>query len=152
MVTAVLCFIVKGNKVLLGMKKRSFGAGLWNGPGGKVEEGEELIDTACREMQEEVGINPVDPKHHGVLHFSFEDETPDWQVHVFRAEDFDGEPAESAEMRPAWFAFEEIPYEKMWADDFHWLPFLLEGKQFEGRFNFRSSGGNTMTSYEVKEF
>ena len=149
MVTAVLCFIVKEGRVLLAMKKRGFGEGWWNGAGGKSEEGEELIDAVYRETREEIGIAPKDPKHHGVLHFFFEDGTPDWQVHVFRAEDFEGEPAESEEMKPAWFAFEEIPYEKMWAGDSHWLPLLLEGKRFEGKFSFRDN--NTMISHEVSE-
>jgi len=149
MVTAVLCFIIKDGKILLAMKKRGFGEGWWNGAGGKPEEGEELIDAVYREMQEELGITPKDPKHHGILHFFFEDETPDWQVHVFRAEDFAGEPTESEEMRPAWFALEEIPYDKMWADDPHWLPLLLEGKRFEGKFSFRDN--NIMVSHEVSE-
>lgn len=149
MVTAVLCFIIKDGKILLAMKKRGFGKGWWNGAGGKPEEGEELIDAVYREMQEELGITPKDPKHHGILHFFFDDETPDWQVHVFRAEDFSGEPTESEEMRPAWFALEEIPYDKMWSDDPHWLPLLLEGKRFEGKFRFRDN--NTMISHEVSE-
>jgi len=149
MVTAVLCFIIKDGKILLAMKKRGFGKGWWNGAGGKPKEGEELIDAVYREMQEELGITPKDPKHHGILHFFFDDETPDWQVHVFRAEDFSGEPTESEEMRPAWFALEEIPYDKMWSDDPHWLPLLLEGKRFEGKFRFRDN--NTMISHEVSE-
>ncbi|GMR19343.1 MAG: 8-oxo-dGTP diphosphatase [Patescibacteria group bacterium] len=149
MTTAVLCFIVRDGRVLLAMKKRGFGKGWWNGPGGKVEEGEKLGEAVLREVKEEVGITPVDPKCCGVLHFFFEDGTPDWQVHVFRAEDFDGDPAESEEMRPAWFALEEIPYGQMWADDPHWLPLLLEGKRFKGKFSFRDN--STMVSHEVTE-
>lgn len=149
MTTGVLCFIIKDEKVLLAKKKRGFGQGWWNGAGGKPQEGEELVDTLYREMQEEIGIRPKDPVHHGTLDFFFEDGTPDWQVHVFRAEEFDGEPQESEEMSPKWFSLEEIPYEEMWADDRHWLPLLLEGRRFEGKFHFRDH--KTMTGFEVRE-
>ena len=44
-----LCLITKGDDVLLGMKKRGFGEGLWNGFGGKVSEGE-TIDAAGRRL------------------------------------------------------------------------------------------------------
>ena len=42
--------------VLLGMKKRGFGVGKWNGFGGKVENGETVFDGAMRELQEECSI------------------------------------------------------------------------------------------------
>lgn len=144
-----MCFIVKENQVLLAMKKRGFGEGWWNGAGGKIKEGETPREAILREMQEEVGIVPRDPVHHGTLHFFFEDGTPDWEVRVFRAEEFDGEPSESEEMSPAWFNFEDIPYDSMWKDDPHWLPLLLEGKRFEGRFTFRDN--ITLLSHEVRE-
>lgn len=149
MTAAVLCFIVKDNRVLLAMKKRGFGEGWWNGAGGKIKEGETPLEAILREMQEEVGIVPRDLVHHGTLHFFFEDGTPDWEVRVFRAEEFAGGPAESEEMRPAWFNFEDIPYDSMWKDDPHWLPLLLEGKRFEGKFTFRNN--HTLISHEVTE-
>lgn len=42
--------------VLLGLKKRGFGTGKWNGFGGKVEPGETIRQAAIREMKEEAGI------------------------------------------------------------------------------------------------
>jgi 8-oxo-dGTP pyrophosphatase MutT (NUDIX family) len=41
-----LCIIHKDSKILLGMKKRGFGAGFWNGFGGKVKEGESIEEAA----------------------------------------------------------------------------------------------------------
>ncbi|HEY5036239.1 MAG TPA: NUDIX domain-containing protein, partial [Chthoniobacterales bacterium] len=46
---ANLCFIVRGDEVLLIRKKRGFGAGKINGPGGKVEPGETALGAALRE-------------------------------------------------------------------------------------------------------
>lgn len=149
MITGVLCFIIQDGKILLAKKKRGFGKGWWNGVGGKVNENEEVVEAVQREAQEEAGIVPQDPTFCGTLRFSFEDGTPDWQLHVFRAEEFDGEPQESEEMSPQWFDLKEIPYEEMWVDDHHWLPLLLEGKRFEGRFHLHDH--KTIIDFEVRE-
>lgn len=43
-----LVLVVQPQRVLLGMKKRGFGAGLWNGFGGKVQPGESIEEAARR--------------------------------------------------------------------------------------------------------
>lgn len=43
-----LVLVVQPPRVLLGLKKRGFGAGLWNGFGGKVQPGESIEEAARR--------------------------------------------------------------------------------------------------------
>lgn len=43
-----LLFVVESDRVLLGMKKRGFGAGRWNGFGGKVDRDETIEEAAKR--------------------------------------------------------------------------------------------------------
>lgn len=43
-----LVLVMQPQRVLLGMKKRGFGAGLWNGFGGKVQLGETVEQAARR--------------------------------------------------------------------------------------------------------
>ena len=43
-----LAFIRDGERLLLGMKKRGFGAGKWNGFGGKVDPEETILQGAVR--------------------------------------------------------------------------------------------------------
>lgn len=43
-----LVLVLQPQRILLGMKKRGFGAGRWNGFGGKVQEGESIEDGARR--------------------------------------------------------------------------------------------------------
>lgn len=43
-----LVLVVRPGRVLLGMKKRGFGAGKWNGFGGKVQQGETIEEGARR--------------------------------------------------------------------------------------------------------
>lgn len=46
-----LIIVVNNDEVLLGLKKRGFGLGKWNGFGGKVEIGETITDSAIRYMK-----------------------------------------------------------------------------------------------------
>lgn len=132
-----LCIPIKDDKVLLGMKKRGFGAGRWNGFGGKMEVGETIEQATFRELAEEAGITDGKLSKAGVLNFSFEDgEKEVLEVHVFKLIDFKEEPIETEEMRPKWFYFDEIPFSKMWSDDEFWFPLFLNNKLFEGEFLF----------------
>eukprot|EP00743_Colponemidia_sp_Colp-15_P007240 GILK01007817.1.p1 GENE.GILK01007817.1~~GILK01007817.1.p1 ORF type:complete len:177 (+),score=31.35 GILK01007817.1:40-531(+) len=135
--TLVLVFKPDASEVLLGLKKRGFGAGKWNGFGGKVEPGETIRQAAHRELQEEAGI--VAPVLHkrGLLNFVFENDPTELEVHVFRSDSYHGEVTESEEMMPKWFPVTNIPFESMWLDDKIWFPLLLANKSFKGRFVFR---------------
>jgi len=145
-----LCIVQQGDRVLLGMKKRGFGAGRWNGFGGKVEVGESIEEALQREMKEECGVSITDFTKQGVLDFSFE-HTPGeiLEVHIFRANSFEGELCETEEMKPQWFSVDDIPFTEMWPDDMHWIPLFLKGKEFTGHFHFGE--GDVILEQELKE-
>ncbi len=144
-----LCMLKEGNKILLGMKKRGFGEGWFNGFGGKLQEGESLEDAAYREMHEESGIKALNTSKKGILHFDFVDAKEKLEVHVFQIEEYEGKPIESEEMRPEWFDIESIPFDRMWPDDIYWLPMFLEGHLFKGFFEFDKD--HKMLSHNVKK-
>jgi len=134
-----LCIIHQHSKILLGMKKRGFGAGRWNGFGGKVD-GEETIEQAAkREIEEEAGIKVEKLDKVGVIEFEFKGNPEILQVHIFKSDNFLGQPIESEEMKPQWFHVDEIPFKEMWPDDEHWMPLFLRGKKFRGKFIFGES-------------
>lgn len=139
MKVASLCFLVdkKNKRVLMGMKKRGFGAGKYNGFGGKVEPGEKIEDAAKRELFEECGVTATNIKHVAELTFFFKTK-PEWNqvVHAFLTEHWTGTPAESDEMLPVWFGFDKIPFDKTWQDDIHWLPKVLKNKKIRAEFTF----------------
>jgi len=132
---ATLMFIVKDGQILLIEKKRGLGAGKINGPGGKIDPGETPLQAVIRETREELLITPVNSRKIGELWFAMSD-SPDIQCHVYRADDHEGEPTETDEAEPVWTQVEEIPYHRMWEDDRHWLPLLLDEVTFHGRFVF----------------
>ena len=131
-----LCFVTDGGRVLLGMKKRGFGAGRWNGFGGKLEAGETVEAAARRELSEEAGIEADALSPAGVLVFEYRHTGAILEVRVFRVAGYRGEPTETEEMRPAWFSFDDFPYDQAWPDDRHWMPHFLAGKSVSGRFIF----------------
>jgi 23S rRNA (cytosine1962-C5)-methyltransferase len=140
---ATLCILTRGsppNQVLLGYKKIGFGQGKYTGFGGKVEPGETIAAAACRELLEETGISIPPEKliSMGVLTFLFPNQ-PAWnqEVHVCRIENWQGEPVESDEMAPEWFAVDQLPFERMWDDGRYWLPPILSGLTYFARFTFK---------------
>jgi hypothetical protein len=40
-------------------------------------------------------------------------------------------------MKPEWFSYDAIPFDTMWPDDKYWIPTMLQGKHFIGRFDFK---------------
>jgi len=144
-----LCLIHQAPKILLGMKKRGFGAGRWNGFGGKLDPGETLEDAAKREFREEAGIGVKDLEKVGILEFEFQGNPEILEVHIFRVSGFSGEPTESEEMKPQWFHIDEIPFDKMWPDDKYWLPLFLEKKKFRGKFLFGEA--DSVLNWELTE-
>jgi 8-oxo-dGTP diphosphatase len=137
-----LCLPIQGNPttaVLLGQKKIGFGQGKVTGFGGKVNAGEMIINAAIRELHEEIGLTVMPDALHpiGILSFQFP-ARPDWQqrAHVFLVEAWLGEPTETMEMKPAWFAPHALPLVHMWADAHYWLPRVLARQWIDATFTF----------------
>lgn len=85
--------IVKDGKVLLGKRKNSHGADEYGGPGGHLEYGETMKETALREIAEECGVKVKNlrmlcvsdlltyfPKHYLDIGFTAEWESGEPQV------------------------------------------------------------------------
>jgi mutator protein MutT len=155
MIDVTLCLLVRGDpptEILLGFKKAGFGVGKYNGFGGKVEAGETIESAAVREVQEEVGliVSEENLRLMGRLTFLFPAH-PAWNrvAHVFLVTAWEGRPTESAEMRPAWFAVGDIPFEQMWQDDVYWMPRVLTGERIQGCVTF-GEDNETVAAWTVE--
>ena len=122
-------------------------------------------------MQEECGIN-AEPTFCGYLLFLIEGSPFSFNIHIYRVDEWSGEPTEcvsrlhtlffshairrSEEMLPKWFALPDvnldlpsIPFDQMWPDDVYWLPLLLNEQFFRGRADFKvlEDGTNVMRKW-----
>ncbi len=130
-----LCFVVDANRVLLIEKKRGHGAGLINGPGGKLEPGETPLQCAIRETQEETCVLAIEPVLKG--QFKFVDLVArQWFGYIYVAHAHQGVARETPEGAPLWVDLEALPFDRMWPDDRYWLPRVLAGEHLEGEFLF----------------
>ena len=136
------------DRILLGYKKRGFGGNRWNGFGGKVEEGESIEEAAKREALEECSLEILSLEKRAIHTFSFQDKEDILEVHTFWVNRWIGEPQETEEMRPQWFAHKDIPYPAMWPDDEIWLPDFLEGKYLKTKFLFGEN--DCVLQYDVQ--
>jgi len=147
---STLCFLIKENRILLGMKKRGFGIGKWNGIGGKRHKNDkDIIETMIRETEEEIGVIPIEYKLVAKLKFIWEDKA-EWnqRVSVFLVTKWKGKPIESEEEKPKWWSIDKLPFNKMWEDDPTWLPAILKGKKIRGKYFFDKD--NRIKKCEVK--
>lgn len=149
-VEATVCHIIRGRRLLLKKANGGISAGKWNGPGGKLEQGETPTQSVVREVLEETSLRIIDPFYHGKIEFCMRGRNElDYLVHAFSARNFTGRPRSSEEGMVRWFDLGKIPYAKMWDDDRYWLPLLLNGVKFDAWFGYDRKN-ERVTDYRIK--
>ena len=71
---ATLCFVKKGNKILMINRNKPPFMGMWNAVGGHIEKGETPEQCAVREIYEESGIKVSSAKVISVFTWNYDDE------------------------------------------------------------------------------
>ncbi len=155
-IRAVLCYIQRptdGKYLLLLKAKGKFGEGFWNAPGGKIESSESEEEATKREVLEETGLAVSDLKIAGKLEFYFGEgkRRPDWTAVVFKTDRFSGRLKERGDEGVlGWFDKDKLPMNQMWEDDRYWLPLLIRGVRFRGRFEF-TADSKRLVKYELEK-
>ncbi len=125
--------------MLLGLKKAGFGAGKWVGLGGHIEDGEKPEMAAVREVLEESSliVSADSLEHMASIEFRFPSR-PSWDqtAQVYLTSAFEGEPTESDEVSPQWFAEDNLPFARMWDDARYWVPAVLAGQHIDVTITF----------------
>ena len=111
--------------------------GKWNGLGGKLEPGESPEECAIREIAEESGLSARNPRLCGLLTFPQFTPGDDWYVFVYEVTDFSGSLIQSSEGNLKWIADSELLSLPLWEGDYLFLRWLLEGKFFSAKFEYK---------------
>jgi len=135
-------------EVLLGFKKKNIGKGLYNGPGGSVNDDETLVHAALREMNEEVGENVQvnSLEYMGILFVTFEDTDSLVIIHYFVGYGLTGKPKETDELIPRRFSLDAIPFHQMWPNDPFMMPFMINGQCMFGLVQYNNIESRRMLS------
>jgi 8-oxo-dGTP diphosphatase len=137
LIPRTLIFATCGDEVLLfrGAPDKRLWADRYNGIGGHVEPGEDVLGAARREFHEETGLGPPDLRLCGVITINTEINIG-VGIYVFRGEmSAKKTPGPTEEGTPTWIAQEEIESFPLVEDLYTILPRVLAIRRGEPPFS-----------------
>ena len=145
-ILATLAYVLSpdGRRVLLVHRNRRpddphFGK--YNGLGGKLEAGEDVVACVRREVREEAGLECEELTLRGTVSWpGFGKQGEDWFGFVFRVDRWTGSPrTENPEGDLVWVEVGRVLELPLWEGDRRFLPLVFErgGRQFHGVMPYR---------------
>jgi 8-oxo-dGTP diphosphatase len=145
-ILATLAYILSpdGRQVLLVHRNRrpnDAHFGKYNGLGGKLDPGEDVVSCIRREVREESGLECEQLLLRGTIAWpGFGKQGEDWFGFIFRVDRYSGQPwAENPEGTLVWVDLERLLDLPLWEGDRHFLPLVFQqtARQFHGVMPYR---------------
>jgi len=127
LIPRTLIFLTRGERVLLlkGAAHKRLWANRYNGVGGHIERGEDVLTSARRELAEETGLQVPDLWLCGVITVDTGQNTG-ISIYIFKGECPKGEAHPSSEGTLEWVAFAEALEKSLVEDLYQLLPRVLQ--------------------------
>ncbi|MCD6547367.1 MAG: 8-oxo-dGTP diphosphatase [Nanoarchaeota archaeon] len=124
---------------MIHITKDKIGKGKSNGIGGKIENGESIIEALKREVYEETGLKIKNAKLRGILNFPKFKDGEWWRVYVFTSKDFNGNIKRKCnEGTLEWVPTNKLLNLNLWEDDKYFIPLLEEDNFFVATFYYKN--------------
>lgn len=115
--------------------------GKFNGLGGKLEPGEDVVSCILREIREEAGIEVQSLRLRGTINWpGFGKNGEDWFGFIFVIDQWTGTPlTANPEGTLEWHAIDTLLSLNLWPGDRHFVPLVFDRKQpqFHGVMPYR---------------
>lgn len=143
-IVGTLAFVRRGNEVLMvhrNARPEDAHLGKFNGLGGKLEPGEDMVAGIRRELREEANIEATIIRLRGTMSWpGFGPSGENWVGCIFVVDDFTGTvPDRNEEGSLHWIPIDEILDLPLWEGDYTWLPLVFDDSvgQFHGVMPYR---------------
>lgn len=141
----VLVFLTRGEEVLLlkGAPTKRIWANLYNGIGGHIERGEDVLSAGRRELQEEAGLSVTDLRLCGVITVDT-GQSPGIGIYILRGCCPEGTLETSREGSPEWVPISRVEELPLVEDLYTLLPKVLASRvgdpPFSAHFSYDQDG------------
>ncbi|MDR7417324.1 MAG: NUDIX domain-containing protein [Armatimonadota bacterium] len=145
-----LVFVFHGDHLLLIFRERPPDAGMWNAIGGKINRGEDPLDAARRELQEEAGIEPS-LTFRGVATVVVQSTGEHWVIFLFSGEVGDRAVTPSPEGALRWASPAELAALPVLPDIPLLAPYMAGTRRvILAKFTYAAPGLETVESFVIR--
>jgi 8-oxo-dGTP pyrophosphatase MutT (NUDIX family) len=145
-----LCVLADEERLLMKFAERGPSKGKWNFPGGKIEDGESIVQCAIREVIGETGLTMHDTFYHGFVDAYHGNDGVCNRVHILSSESFTGKLRSSIKGEVTWIPKVRVPVRKMWHDVQIWLPHIEHRREFRVVARYNNERGDVLEGLEIK--
>ena len=128
-IVGALCYIFRGEQVLLLKRARPPQVGFWSPPGGKLELGESPQEGCIREIYEETGLTIREPKLRVIQTVIDKAYPVHWLLFIFRVDDSVGDIHTTDEGELRWIPLGDLDtIPRPYADRQYWAHLWRDGR------------------------
>lgn len=136
--------------LLRNKKQKDVNEGKWIGVGGKLEDGETMLQCMHREIEEETGLNALSLCLRGVVYFVYEQNEAE-KIYIYTCDQFEGTLKQCNEGTLAWIDEDKVLDLNLWQGDRLFLQKILDQNHHPFCYYLYYDAKDTLVKAEEKE-